>query len=155
MGRVVIGVDGGRASAWGWAQDGGLAACGLFIVKDNRPLSLPYVKGAVCWVEFPIDYGQDREVDPNDLIKLGSRVGRVQEKLLGWENEVHLVLPRVWKGGSIPKRIHHPRIQASLTPSERKIVDAYMAPIAPSLRHNVWDAIGITLYGARKIGERS
>lgn len=155
MGRLVMGVDTGRASAWGWHQDGALLACGLLIVKDSGPLTMPRISGAVCFVEYPRDYpGPQRKVDPNDLIRLGSRAGRVQERLLEQGNEVRLVDPKTWKGG-MTKQIHHPRIIAALTTAELRIVEAYMAPVAEGLRHNVWDAIGLTLWGARRIGDRA
>jgi hypothetical protein len=155
MGRIVTGIDTGRASAWGWHQNGELIACGLMILRDDRPVGLPPMIGALAFVEYPQDYpGHQRKVDPNDLIKLGSRAGRVQEHLLIQGNEVRLVKPHVWKGG-VPKNIHHERIRASLTAKELAVVHAYTAPVAEGLKHNIWDAIGLTLWGARQIGERS
>ncbi len=151
----VIGVDTGRSSAWGWARDGQLVACGLFEVMEGKRLVLPEVRGATCFVEYPRDYpGEKRKVDPNDLIKLALRAGRAYEALISWGNTVHLVYPRDWKGGAIPKDISHQRIKADLTREEHRVLQAYMAPVSPGLRHNVWDAIGITLYGAIKVGDR-
>ncbi len=51
------------------------------------------------------------------------------------------VLPREWKP-NLPKEVHQPRILATLTPAERRLVDALRPK---SLVHNAIDAVGIGL----------
>lgn len=54
-----------------------------------------------------------------------------------------------WKG-SVPKRIHHPRIAAKLTDAERAVVASVAVRVPASLLHNVWDAVGLGLWGLRR-----
>ena len=51
-----------------------------------------------------------------------------------------------WKG-SVPKRVHHPRIAQKLTPEERAVVAECAVRVPASLLHNVWDAVGLGLWG--------
>lgn len=147
--RVILAVDTGRATGWAVAYGGRLAACGLAQVKDDAPIALPTVSGALVLVEYPIHRREGgKDIDPNDIIKLGSRAGRVQEKYLVLGNRVRMVFPSEWKG-SIPKEIHHDRIRSSLSPEARDVVSRDLANVAPSLRHNVLDAIGLVLWGVK------
>lgn len=54
-----------------------------------------------------------------------------------------------WKG-SVPKRIHHPRIAAKLSDAERAVVAETAVRVPASLLHNVWDAVGLGLWGLRR-----
>jgi len=51
-----------------------------------------------------------------------------------------------WKG-SVPKRIHHDRIAKILSPAERAVVAWVAVRVPSSLLHNVWDAVGLGLWG--------
>lgn len=88
-------------------------------------------------IEVP-EYQRGRRVNPNDLITLALRVGRIQGRVLAAGGTVELVTPSSWKG-NVPKRIHNARTLARLTPEERVIVPA-------NARHDVIDAIGIGLW---------
>jgi hypothetical protein len=151
MGRLIQTIDGGRDTGWAISHAGILVQCGLVKVRDDKPVVIPWINGGLVVLEFPHD---QRKVDPNDLIKLASRIGRFWEIALWYGNRVQTVLPGVWKGGSIPKDIHHPRIKAVQTQAEMQVVDLAMSQIAEGKRHNVWDAIGINNWASIKEGLR-
>jgi hypothetical protein len=54
--------------------------------------------------------------------------------------------PSRWKG-NVPKLIHHARLARVLTEGEHAVAFADVEPIRASLQHNVWDAIGLGLWG--------
>lgn len=79
--------------------------------------------------------------NPNDLIDVALVVGA----LIGAACASHHFVPRVWKGQT-PKEITTRR-------SREKLSEAELARIVMprgSLRHNVWDAIGIGLFSLRR-----
>lgn len=77
--------------------------------------------------------------DQNDLIELAGVAGAV----VGLFADASAVsyTPREHKG-QVPKEVHNARVQKKLTPEERAAVEE----CAPSLMHNVWDAVGIGLF---------
>lgn len=62
----------------------------------------------------------------------------------------NMVRPRQWKG-QLPKEVCGRRIVSTLSPEELETVAESMAEVAPSLQHNVWDAIGIGLWGCGRL----
>ncbi len=69
-------------------------------------------------------------------------------QLAGWHGE--LVTPAQWKG-AVPKEVHQPRILAALTAAEQGVLDA--AKVAPTLKNNVVDAIGLGLWAVGRLGQ--
>lgn len=134
--------DSGRATGWALSDGARLVDCGLVKVQDDRHIAAPRLYACRVVIEYPIDRNQ---VDPNDLIKLGSRCGRLQERYLERGNRVDFVYPSTWKG-SVSKEICERRTKAELTDRERAIVDSSLSLIAPGLQNNVWDAVGILLW---------
>jgi hypothetical protein len=101
-------------------------------------------------IERPQVYRASRSKgDPNDLITLAIGVGRMQERLESKGVTVELVLPATWKG-QIPKEVHHRRILEVLTATERTRLSASLSGIAPSIRHNLLDAVGLGLWFLRR-----
>lgn len=138
MGDVTA-IDPGVQQGWARFSGGCMYACGL-----GEP---PALIGEVV-IELP-EYRpsqRDRRVDPNDLITLAVRVGKLAARAEARGLVVELVRPTRWKG-SVPKRIHHQRIGRALTVEEHAVLNGVR--VADSLRHNVLDAIGIGLW---KIG---
>jgi hypothetical protein len=89
-------------------------------------------------IEVPQVYPDD-PVPPNDLITLAMVAGVV----LGHLSPLRATryLPREWKG-QVPKKVQHERLRAHLKSAELGRLDLP----APSLQHNVWDAIGIGMH---------
>lgn len=94
-------------------------------------------------IEKPQIYHQSRlKGDPNDLIDLAVFVGAVCMAVA--TGDVRMYLPREWKG-STPKDVKIERIKKSLSVEEHSRIDLP----APSLQHNVFDAVGIGLHHLR------
>jgi hypothetical protein len=146
-------IDPGEQSGWAAGWNGVLVGCGLIHVTKDRPLGLGLEHGITgpgkFWIEDPEFRRAQNRVDPNDLIALGRKVGRFQERLLILGFQVTLVRPSGWKG-SIDKTIHHSRIAKELSRSERETVDWSMKDVAQGLRHNVWDAVCGYVWAAKK-----
>lgn len=125
----------------------------VFGGTDDRELGAAYAVDGDTWepdqtwwgadvvAELPTHYSQSL-VDPNDLIKLAYRLGRVVGCLR--PRAVRLVEPRTWKK-NVPKPIHHKRISRELQP--RELLGA------PKLGANpdAWDAIGLGLWHLGRI----
>lgn len=75
--------------------------------------------------------------DPNDLIEVALSAGAC----LGSCEKVVCVYPRQWKG-TVPKDLHNRRVE-SQAPANAK---TFLESVQASLRHNVWDAIGLGLW---------
>lgn len=85
--------------------------------------------------------------DPADVLECQGVQGAVAA-LMPWDSIG--ILTKDWKG-QLPKRVSNIRSRAALTPQEL----ARVTLPAKSLEHNVWDAIGIGLYYARRLGLRA
>ncbi len=137
---VILAIDPGADAGWSLFAGKILVGCGLGAPPAGDI-------GRVV-IERPMIYpGARQKARPADIIKLAVRAGEaggVYGRAHGLEPEY--VEPAKWKGGSIDKNIHHPRIWAKLSPDEQAIVSNAARGIAPSKRHNVLDAIGIGLY---------
>lgn len=90
-------------------------------------------------IEIPMVYPGLRVEDPNDLIDLTERVGWCTAA--PWKRIIRY-RPRQWKG-QVPKKTHNTRIRQALSIDEKFLVQQSL--INPSLKHNIWDAIGIGL----------
>lgn len=138
--------DTGEKTGWAQGLNGRLTDCALIIVHDDRPMSgLPGSTGGRVVIEKPVHRRKGKTVDPNDMITLGIKVGRLKETYLVLGNTVEVIPVTLWKGGT-PKDIQNRRDAAKLTAEESRLVSKVMGGIADGYRNNVWDAIGIFLW---------
>lgn len=152
---LITAFDSGTYTGWAQCLDGKIIGCGLILVQQNRPMRdlPPTLTGGVVFIEKPVHRRQGKTVDPNNLITLGIKVGRLQETYLVFGNDVKLIVPTDWKG-SVPKEIQNARDENALNVSEALTVGRAMHEVADSYRNNVWDAIGIALWASRREGSR-
>lgn len=99
-------------------------------------------------IEKPQIYHQSKQRgDQGDLIDVALAVGAIAARFAMYQGGVTFTyLPQAWKG-SAPKDVMVERIKRRLTPEEHARIDL---PRAKSLRHNVWDAIGIGLHQLKR-----
>ena len=152
---LITAFDSGAQTGWAQSTDGLVHKCGLVHVRDNRAIEgLPEQGHGTVIIEKPIHRREGKTVDPNDLIKLGIRVGRLVETYLVFENEIITVLPSTWKGGT-PKEIQNDRDwNKGLTGQERALLGPLLTQVAAGYRNNVLDAIGILLWHLKRKGLR-
>lgn len=152
--------------------DPGLRHCGVAVFSDSGELQKTYLirnkekteRGPKVWksmaqevrlgvpgtfstlvIEVPQVYSaRFAKGNPADLIELAGVDGALSICLPA--DEVFGYLPRVWKG-QVPKDIHNQRIEKTLTSAERTCV----IELSATLRHNVWDAVGIGLYHLKRM----
>jgi hypothetical protein len=146
----ILAIDPGlRATGYAYFRNGTLARCGLkrcklteraeiaaaigrdFAVEFLRPLD-------VLLVEVPQVY-QPRFLkgDPNDLVSLALVAGAALQLPAKARRAVS---PHQWKG-NVPKEITRSRVLFALSDIERDLV--LDADVPESLRHNIFDAVGI------------
>jgi hypothetical protein len=98
--------------------------------------------------------------NPNDLIPLAVECGILGGLAYAFGVQTKnqcLVLPKKWKG-QLPKRVTKKRFQNQMNRTERAVTEAASRLIPGpttgknSLHHNMWDALGIGLYGIGKLG---
>jgi len=100
------------------------------------------LEAAIC--ELPQVYSTAQQKGrQSDLIDLAVVCGAIGQVASDHGLPTRFINPRVWKGQT-PKDITTARAQVELTPDERVRVKL---PKQGSLHHNVWDAIGIGLWG--------
>lgn len=149
--------DTGEWSAWARAAGDRVLDCGLVHVLGDTTIVglLPHLTRGEVWIECPVfRQGGRNEVDPNDLIRLGVKVGRIQEPYLALDNQVTLIGVSDWKSGT-PKKIQEQRTKADLWPGELELVTARIAAVSESYRHNIWDAVGILIWRLKREGLRT
>lgn len=152
---LITAYDSGEFTGWAQALNGTVIGCGLVHVYRDRPMGrLPDSRGGLVVIEKPNHRRHGKTVDPNDLITLGIKVGRLVETYLVLGSQVRVILPTDWKGGT-PKLIQNARDEKTLTVEEARTVAYFMAAVAESYRNNVWDALGIVQWAARREKERS
>jgi hypothetical protein len=103
-------------------------------------------------IEIPQYRGAGQKAPVDDIIKLAYRAGHAAGVLgvkLGVTFET--CTPSEWKG-SVPKKIHNARVIAALSEESLRVYRACTDDIAPSLRNNVTDAIGLGLWHAKREG---
>lgn len=127
----------------------GLVACGLddprtcskHVVTSNDPQADVIHD---VWIEDQVIYPRS-PVPPQDILTLAKGAHRLAGRYDTLGVVVHFVVPFKWKG-QVPKEIHHARVWAVLSDAEKEIVNKAVRGVAPSKRHNVFDAIGIGLW---------
>lgn len=130
----ILAIDPGIHQGWCW-----LAPTQYQIGLGHAPK--PDINTNVL-IECPQVYRADQsKADPNDLIKLALRVGRLLERFKS--HDVRLVYPREWKG------------QQSKTVTKNRMFRKYpdledrlnRSGVAAGLQNNVIDAVGIADWG--------
>ncbi len=128
MAALVPNLNKGRGpEAWRDAACAVIEACGVEVVSE-------------LVLEVPQVYRQGlQKGDPADLIELAGVDGALAALITAGKTTGYL--PQRWKG-QVPKEIHHKRILAKLSETEKAAIE----PTPASLLHNVYDAIGIGLF---------
>jgi hypothetical protein len=98
-------------------------------------------------IEIPKHYPFEREVDPNDLINLAAAGYAVAGALMRFCADSERVFPRDWKG-TMDGDAMTERISKRLRPDETERLDVN---VPSSLRHNMFDAIGIGLWSIGRL----
>lgn len=173
---ISLGHDPGiQGPSWAVAKDNVLAACNVVRGPDLPAFTKP-TPGQVAhlilqdiqrtvpevdkvYVEQMVHYPPGRTTKKlderartaiaNDLIMLSSISGIVVGSLcapLG----VRYFPPGTWKG-RVDKKVTKHRVEKALTPPEVEVLNRALAGIIPSLRHNLYDAIGILFVGLGRI----
>ncbi len=137
--------------------DPGVHGSGCALFTDGYLISAEYRAKRLDWFadncvcEKPVVYSDEtqarvfgRRIRKADTIDLAIAAGRMTGNL-----PTKYVTPAQWKG-SRKKGPMHKRMRAILTPQELEIIDSL--DCAPSLRHNVYDAVcmGLIMEGRWK-----
>jgi hypothetical protein len=155
------------------AIDPGVHGCGVaFLVNGQlkharyiRPEDIGGVAGAwwlgVTEVSFILEKPQVYKTrllkgDPNDLIDVAVAGGELLGRMFMFATTmsgvpvsrviIEKIVPAVWKK-QLPKEVVVERVKPKLTPQELAVV---VKPKPISLFHNVWDAVGIGLWGVKR-----
>ncbi len=83
------------------------------------------------------------KINPAHLIEIAGVAGAVAYAIDAKKRVSYL--PRIWKG-QVPKDVHNQRTLAKLSEKEQAVIEYP----ATSLRHNVYDAIGLGMYHLRR-----
>lgn len=147
----VMAFDPGKlAVGWATADEQGVVRCGLVhdktqtgLLRKLRDMNLDgATQGIPVVIEVPQIYREKHwRGDPNDLIDETIVVGALVLSTL--DAEQRLVRPHTWKG-NVPKKIHNRRVRERLSMAEAAVLET--CGVAPSLAHNVLDAIGMCLW---------
>lgn len=137
-----IAIDPGIKTGWCVLDSAGAVS------SVGKGEGFPVLSNRAALIELPQVYPhQKKRVDPNNLITLAVRVGRYQERLEKGGIRVVLVLPTTWKG-QVEKLIHHRRVDATLTESERlTVTNLAGTPGARGYSEDVWDAVALAKWG--------
>lgn len=147
---TLVAIDPGvKNLAWAQFEGGSLAICGLS--SEEHPTAHARAVERLCGL-CPDTLVLEQMV-PRDLPNAADliAVSHTGAYVAGALRPTVLLYPTAqeWKG-SVPKRIHHPRIAAKLSEAERAVVAEVAVRVQASLLHNVWDAVGLGLWGLRR-----
>lgn len=99
-------------------------------------------------VEMPKVYRRgEAKVDPADLILIAMVGGAVIGGVC--HTKTWTPLPSDWKG-QVPKDVMQKRLKKLLSKRELETVEQDLADVPRGVRHNVWDAIGIAMWKAKR-----
>jgi len=145
-----VGVDAGKhVNAWVLLDEFAFVALGLCSGAIHSQVPEPDRVGLVA-IELPQIYRTGRQKgDPNDLIAVAAEAGKCS---VGFSCPTRFYKPRDWKG-TMSKSLSHSRIRDFyLTVDPSSLLRFFLAleqhPLR--LRHNLWDALGVTSWAARK-----
>ncbi len=143
---TLLAIDPGTNSGWAaFSSDGQLLGCGLGAV----PNLFAFPKKVI--IECP-RLRPRGEKNPNSILLVARSAGEWGGMYGACGAKVVYISPNDWKG-STPKQVSHQRVLAKLTDQESKVLqNAFLSHpgrkgMAPKLRENVLDAVGIGLYG--------
>lgn len=140
--NILYAVDPGKArSSVASFLDGVFVGCWMVHVSDMQELAAEK-RGRVV-MELPVVYPGSR-VRASDLVDLAAAGMAVASRLAAQGERIHTTSPSDWKG-QVPKEVTRKRVLAKLTAPELSRLTECLAPIKPSLQHNLFDAIGIGL----------
>lgn len=102
-------------------------------------------------IEHPRVYpgSAQQKGDLNDLLSVVAVGAAIAVACFDFYKEVETVYPSDWKG-TAPKEVMTDRIRRALTSEESSAIE----PCAASLKHNVYDSIGIGLWKLKRINQR-
>lgn len=117
----------------------------------------------VVLVEWPQVYqGAQQKGDPNDLLMVAGVSSAILTAVEVLESthrnprdrhSIEYVRPRTWKGQVDPD-VMLKLIEKQLSETEAFYVGVGMQSVPTSLRHNVWDAVGIVLHRLGRLGTK-
>ncbi len=153
----ILAIDPGlRATGYAYFRHGTLAQCGIKGSRARERAEAAAVIGRELAVEFrrPLDalivevpqvyQARLLKGDPNDLVSVALVAGAT----LQLPALIRLaVSPHQWKG-NVPKEVTRSRVLFGISPAERLLISE--SGVAPSLQHNIYDAVGIGLWYLRR-----
>lgn len=124
---------------------------GWLIPTGAYPDGLKHLAGEVETVvmELPQVYPGARSNDPNDLISI-AYAGGVVSGYFGPYVARETLSPNAWKG-QVPKGVTESRVCGILAQFELDRLVRDLGPISESLRHNLFDAIGLGLVACGRV----
>ncbi len=132
----LLSIDPGTDQGWAWWPAGVLTACGL----GREPAGLPLTH---LRIECPW-YRKDSPSDPQDMITLAVKVGRVLERYDHPGVDCATYYPHQWKRNANKKQVEAV-VWPALSVAERAVLRAALAGVAKGKQHNVIEAVGIGL----------
>lgn len=145
----ILAIDPGKVTGYCLSDNGRITQAGCLSERDMLywiQSQAQFGPSDACVIEVPQIYtGERQKGDPNDLIDLAVMVGgyRATAERAGFA--VTLVRPRAWKG-QLPKDVCWTRVRETLTAEEDERIAYFSRSIAPGLRHNMHDAIGLATW---------
>lgn len=85
------------------------------------------------------------------IADLSLALGLVVSRFAGPQTAIRYIEPTTWKG-TVDKAITGKRITAALSSAERCVLANALEGIEGKLQHNVYDAVGIGLFGLGRVG---
>lgn len=143
----LLAIDPGASTGWAKFVRRELVACGRTDVEGFDALQDLTLDGAAVVIECPRVYPMGK-VDPNDLIQLARKVGRLEALLPPW---TEIVYPATWKG-QLTKAQCHARWLPRLTPAEAGCLAAGLLGVPKSAQHDVRDAVCLGLWRLERKG---
>lgn len=133
---TLLAIDPGVSTGWASFFSGRLVKCG----RGAPPPEPDWVVYDAVLIECPRAYPRGK-ADPNDLIALARKVGRLEQLFPGAE----IVYPHTWKG-SLTKDQCHVRWLLRLTDAETVVLNAGLRGVPASAHHDVRDAVCLGLW---------
>lgn len=124
---------------------------GWLIPTGSYPDGLKHLAGEVEIVvmELPQVYPGARSNDPNDLISI-AYAGGVVSGYFGPYVTRETLSPNAWKG-QVPKGVTEQRVLGAMSQFELDRLSRDLLLIPESLRHNLFDAVGLGLVACGRV----